>query len=78
MFGEACLTLVAEYKAMHWLISPVDLHLDKACLVAATLFTKEETLEFVALGFYFLVFPIGSLFPHASHLHFVSFLLKLF
>jgi hypothetical protein len=76
MFSKSGLAVVTKYEAVHRLVSPVNLHLDEPCFIAATLFAKEEALELLALGFHELVFPIGAVSVHPSLLHEVSFCLQ--
>lgn len=77
MFCEPCFAIVAVDETVHWFVCPVNLNLDKSCLVAATLFTHEETFIFVTLSFNFLIIPVSPLLPHAVHLLDFSFLLAL-
>jgi hypothetical protein len=73
MLRKPGFAIVAKDEAMHRLVGSVDLDLDKARLVAATLLAQEEALELVALHLYLLVLPVSPLIPHASHLDLVSF-----
>lgn len=72
MLRKPSFAIVAEDKAVHRLVSPVDLDLDEARLVAAALLAQEEALELVALHLHLLVLPVRPLLPHASHLNLVS------
>ena len=61
---ESCLTIVAEHKIGHWLISTVDLHLYEACFVTLAILTLKEALVGLTLGFDFLSGPISSFVAH--------------
>jgi hypothetical protein len=65
MFCKPGLAIVAVDEAVHGLVSPVNLDLDKTSLVTSTFFAHKEPFVLISLGFYFLVVPVGTFLPHS-------------
>jgi len=65
MFCKPGLAIVAVDEAVHRLVSPVDLYLDKPSLVTAAFLAYKEPFVFISLGLYLLVVPVGTFLPHS-------------
>jgi len=63
---KAGLAVVAEDKVRHGLISTIDLYLNEACLIAATVLTWEQALVVITLGLDFLGVPVCPLVVHVG------------
>lgn len=72
------MAIVAVHEVRHRLISPLNLDLDEACLLAVAFLTPEHSFVIVSLLLDQLDVPVSSTVPHSSLLSLVSLLLHFF
>ena len=78
MLSKSGFAIVTVNEAVHRLICPIDLHLDKASLVASALFALEQAFVFGALRLDLFVVPVSALLPHAHLLKLLPLFFHLF